>query len=76
MKFKGNYEGECPFCESDNLDYGEVEFSEHYCYFPWKCEDCGHEGKEYYDMEFVGHNVFNDEGNEIEIKYNMIEKEY
>lgn len=45
MKVKGNDKGCCPFCGKDNLEYGIVRFEGDMCYFPWKCLDCKHEGK-------------------------------
>lgn len=36
------------------------------CYFPWKCLTCKHEGEEWYSLEFVGHNVIDENGNNIE----------
>lgn len=76
MKVKSNSQGVCPICGSEGtLDYGAVEFEGDMCYFPWKCIECEHEGEEWYVMEFNGHNVLDEDGNNIEIDSSMIEEE-
>lgn len=76
MKVKSNDIGKCPFCNNEGtLDYGAIQFEGEMCYFPWKCLDCKHEGEEWYTMAFVGHNVVNENGDNIEIEDNMIEEE-
>ena len=75
MKFKSNEMGRCPFCNDYNLEYGSVEFDSNMQYFPWKCKSCGRTGEEWYTMEFSGHNIINDNGENIEIWYNMVEEE-
>lgn len=72
---KSNNQGICPFCGESNLEYGAVEFEGEMCYFPWQCLECKHEGEEWYSMEFIGHNVINENGDNIEIEDNMIEEE-
>lgn len=71
MKFKSNEMGHCPYCYSNYLDYGSVEFEDNMCYFPWQCYGCGRTGEEWYSMEFAGHNVNTEDGN-IEITSDMI----
>ena len=71
MRFKSNERGHCPYCNSDYIDYGSVDFEGDMCYFPWTCYGCGKQGEEWYSMEFIGHNVITD--NEIiEITSDMI----
>lgn len=72
MKFKSNEMGHCPYCYSNYLDYGSVEFENDMCYFPWQCNSCGRTGEEWYSMEFTGHNVNTEDGN-IEITDDMLE---
>lgn len=72
MKFKSNWQGMCPCCNSPYFEYGLVELVGDMCYFPWKCIKCGKTGKEWYNMEFAGHNV-NTEDGEIEITHDMLE---
>lgn len=75
MKLKSNKQGVCPFCgEEGTLYYDCVEFEDDFCYFPWKCANCGHEGEEWYSMEFDGHNVIDKDGNNVEIEDYMIER--
>lgn len=62
-----NEQGYCPRCQGNNLDYQAVDFVELMAYFRWTCEDCGLEGEEWYSMNFQGHNVFDEEGNSIEL---------
>lgn len=73
MKLKSNEAGVCPFCGGTNLDYGTVELEGEMCYYPYKCLECGHEGEEWYEMSFSGHNII-DENNEcIEVTDDMLE---
>ena len=63
-----NVQGWCPICKEECLDYGEVVFEGESCYFPWKCDECGLEGREWYSLSFVGHSVYDENGNDIEIE--------
>lgn len=62
-------QGSCPCCQSDNLAYSAVEHSEDNLYYPWECQDCGSNGKEWYSVEFTGHNV--KENNNVPIGKDM-----
>lgn len=62
-----NRQGECPKCGSLNLDYQAIKYEGEMCYYPYKCEDCGQEGEEWYRLEFNGHNVITDDGDIIEL---------
>ena len=63
-----NRQGECPRCHSYNLEYQAIEIEgDGMCYYPYKCEDCGQEGEEWYSMEFSGHNVYTEDGDMIEL---------
>ena len=75
MKVKSNKQRTCPFCGEEELYYIEVHFEGKMCCFPWKCLECGHKGEEWYFMEFLGHNVIDENGNNVEIEDEMIEKE-
>lgn len=66
-EYKSNEQGKCPKCNGMNLDYQPVDFEDNMLYFRWKCEDCGQEGEEWYRMDFQGHNVYDEEGNIIEL---------
>lgn len=75
MKVKSNKQRTCPFCGEEKLYYGEVHFEREMCYFPWQCLDCEHEGEEWYSMEFIGHDIIDENGDIIEIEDKMIEEE-
>ena len=75
MKVKSNKQRTCPLCGEEKLYYGEVHFEGEICCFPWKCLECEHEGEEWYSMEFLGHNVIDENGDIIEIEDKMIEEE-
>lgn len=55
VEVKSNVKGICPMCNSDDLDYGTMELesiSGGACYFPWHCNTCGADGKEWYNLDF------------------------
>lgn len=60
MEFKSNWLGKCPFCDSDGLMYGNVQFENNCIYFPWECSNCGNTGREWSSLEFIGHDVYVD----------------
>lgn len=63
-----NEMGYCPKCKEQNLEYGAIELEGDYgAYFPYKCNNCGLEGEEWYSMEFVGHNIYDENGEVIEL---------
>lgn len=62
-----NEEGHCPKCDSTDLNYGAVEFEGDMCYFPYTCNECGTHGEEWYRLDFEGHNVYEEDGNVIEL---------
>jgi hypothetical protein len=63
-----NERGICPFCGSENLDYASIKFEGDMAYFPWECKDCNHQGEEWYELKFAGHNVFDENGDSIELQ--------
>lgn len=75
MKVKSNEMGTCPICNGNDLDYGCVEFTNNMIYYPWTCNNCKAEGEEWYNLDFVGHNIIADSGDNIEITEDMIESE-
>ena len=48
--------GVCPVCKSENLSYQSIEFDECVVY-PFTCDDCGHYDREWYNLEYIGHNI-------------------
>lgn len=47
--------GICPVCESETLAYGEMRTDATGNIYPWKCNNCGAEGEETYEVTFTGH---------------------
>jgi|ETNvirnome_2_300_1030623.scaffolds.fasta_scaffold00977_16 hypothetical protein len=54
--------GVCPICDSGNLEYEtnvDSEADTFYLkkalriYYPWRCEDCGAYGEEYYSIKYM-----------------------
>lgn len=67
MMYKSNEQGRCPYCNEYSLEYGVAEFEDDgMLYYPWRCEQCGHTGEEWYKLQFEGHN--DEDGNIIELK--------
>lgn len=62
-----NRQGECPKCHSTRLDYGAIRHFDDASYFPYKCKDCGQEGEEWYDLQFIGHNIYTKDGDVVEL---------
>lgn len=66
-KYLSNSQGQCPYCNSNDLDYGAMEPEDDgLVYYPWKCNCCGGEGEEWYELNFIGHN--DDAGNIVDIE--------
>lgn len=72
MKITSNNAGECPFCGESNLEYGAIRLEGDMCYFPWECLTCEHIGEEWYSLKFIGHNVIDENGDNIELNNGMI----
>jgi len=47
--------GRCPKCEGNDLDYGAPDFDDGQVAFPYKCNNCGFEGKEWSVLTFSSH---------------------
>lgn len=62
-----NIQGKCPHCGKLIETYGSIEFEGDMVYFPWHCEYCNIDGEEWYELKFQGHNIYDDEGNQIEL---------
>lgn len=52
-------EGFCPVCghNEDDLEYEAIEINDNLAHYPWKCGNCQSTGSEWYQLEFIGHNV-------------------
>lgn len=62
-----NEQSLCPRCKSEHLDYGSMMLENDMCYFPYICKDCGQQGEEWYRLEFAGHNIITENGDNIEL---------
>jgi rubrerythrin len=60
-------EGVCPICGNEELDYSNMDIADgNYIYYNWKCPKCDTVGKEYYELNFIGHNVWDSkQGKEV-----------
>lgn len=45
--------GNCPKCGSEYLEYSAVIMEDEHAVYPFKCEDCGCEGKEWYLLQYI-----------------------
>ena len=59
-------QGICPYCNSNELDYGDLIPDGNYIIYPTECGNCGYEFKETYRLDFVGN--FNTDGSEYDGK--------
>jgi hypothetical protein len=55
--------GECPQCNENSLEYGDLEHQDTQFYYECNCSECGWEGKEWYNSNFSGYT--DNEGNEL-----------
>lgn len=63
-----NESGVCPRCGGIHLNYGVLEVQDDMmAYYPYTCEDCGLQGEEWYKLEFQGHNIYDENGELIEL---------
>jgi transposase-like protein len=53
--------GVCPACKNEGLEYGDHYFDEDNVVFHWVCPKCGSSGTETHVMEFVEHELDEDE---------------
>lgn len=47
--------GVCPVCGNEDLTYEERRVDNVGNIYPWKCNQCGAEGEETYEVTFTGH---------------------
>ena len=57
----GHYEGTCPNCGAEDLNFEAAEIGDYEVWYPYECNNCGYEGREIYSIEFYAHS--DDEGN-------------
>lgn len=49
---KAGVENRCPFCDGENLSWGNADVDENSYYYEYTCHDCGADGREWYDLVF------------------------
>lgn len=58
MKFiEASEEGRCPYCGSDDIEYGAGEVDTSGYYYPCTCNACKGHFFECYDLDFAGYNI-------------------
>lgn len=75
MKVKSNDCGKCPFCNKEALEYDCLDMVDNILYYPWICTNCGRQGEEWHTLKFIGHSVYDEDANCVEITKDMIESE-
>ena len=45
--------GKCNKCKSENITYGSSSPDDTEYYYEYTCENCKHEGREWYHMEYI-----------------------
>jgi predicted nucleic acid-binding Zn-ribbon protein len=63
-------QGYCPNCGKNNLDYSPIEIDGQSLCYPFRCEDCDHEGEEWYNLEFTSY-VYYPKGQFTELEPGM-----
>lgn len=57
VKILSNTLGVCPYCNSEDIDYGSVHFEADFLYFPCTCNKCKRYFEEWNELTFAGLNV-------------------
>lgn len=57
MNYNIKKAGICPVCGSEELRYGSINVEDSSVFYPWFCESCCSNGKEYYSLTFEEHVV-------------------
>ena len=50
MKLISHESGICPYCKTEDIEYGSIELEEDHVYYPAKCNKCNKEFREYYNI--------------------------
>ena len=48
-----NCQGCCSNCGSNDINYGTVELVDNDLYYPFSCNKCEKDGKEWYHLEYL-----------------------
>lgn len=51
--FKSYVNGQCAKCKSEDIWYEELVLEEEMAFFPYHCDHCEHDGREWYKLEYT-----------------------
>lgn len=54
IEVKYEQPGQCPRCGGTDISYGPIEPEGDQIFYPFECENCGLEAKEYYNITLEG----------------------
>lgn len=75
IKYFDNQDGYCPICNA-KLHYEPVEYAgDDVVYYGWKCDKCGAQGEAYFKQSFMGHSIYDDNFDLIELPFGNDKKE-
>lgn len=58
VKILSNESGQCPYCNSKNIEYfDEVQEDSFMLYYKCECRECKRYFEEWYELQFAGLNV-------------------
>ncbi len=75
IKYFDNQDGYCPVCNAQ-LHYQPVEYAgDDVVYYGWDCDKCGAKGEAYFKQSFIGHSVYDDNFDLIELPFDEVKTE-
>ena len=45
--------GYCANCNKENIEYGSQVLCDNNLYYLYHCEDCGYDGKEWFELKYI-----------------------
>ena len=57
VKVISNQAGVCPYCNSEDIEYGVAKFEPNFIYYPCTCGQCKRYFEEWNELSFSGNNV-------------------
>ena len=60
MEYRTERQGTCPKCRSYLLTYDAIKLEGESVYYPFRCDSCGAEGKEWHDLVYISNEVQED----------------
>lgn len=75
IKYFDNKDGWCPVCNAQ-LHYQPVEYAgDDVVYYGWDCDKCGAKGEAYFKQSFIGHSIYDDNFDLIELPFDEVKTE-